>query len=399
TGSLRGDVEEEERGMGHAMSTADTAGELVEASEEIPGEPETHQESDIDIAPTTFDLPSEEPALPNNDPDDPDEEFFPDPLSALPPPQPASPYPLMPLVSSLPGTTALPIRLPYNDSGSELIDLPGIPRSGLATHIRPQYHSALLMRSRVTPEQYTIRAGQSLLLGGVVRITPRDLAEGEVVLAYPFLPPGGLEAHVTGTHKAVAVQTGVHSAASRGREGEVYGGSVESIATEDAKARVKSAGVWRLKWDVTKRRAGPLTEASAAGLKAGDLPFVVWSADVVVEGVGWVELVCQVRRKPRSWVGGGVERDALGAIEGPESEAPLEDDGREERGDGAKAGEEDGTPAIEVFTPEGKFVGCRRPMGGWLLGRPRPVPVHKRRERPRQSIGMVKRRQQGARAG
>jgi len=52
-----------------------------------------------------------------------------------------------------------------------------------------------------------------------------------------------------------------------------------------------------------------------------------------------------------------------------------------------------GLPEVEVYSPEGKFVGVRRPMNAWLLGGPKKAPVHKRRERPRMSVSMVKRRQ------
>ena len=57
------------------------------------------------------------------------------------------------------------------------------------------------------------------------------------------------------------------------------------------------ARVFRLEWDVTKQRTGPLTSAAAAGLSSRALPFVVFSTDILIEGCGWVELVAQVRKR------------------------------------------------------------------------------------------------------
>ena len=289
------------------MSTADTPGELAEDLQKDAQEETTPFQSM-----STADTPGElaeglvgavnEPAQTYREPalqDDPDGEAFADgedALSLLPPAQPETQYPAMPLVSSLPGTTASPIRIPYGNGKGELIDLPGVHRSSLDTYIKAEYHKELVMQSRVVPEQYTIRSGQSLLLGGIVRITP-NLGQDEVMLAYPFIPEGALAAHVTGTHKAIAIQTGVHSSHSLGREGQVYEGNISSIATEAAKGKVRSAGTFKLEWDVTKRRSGALTDVAAGKQKAANLPFVVYSADVLIEGVGWVEFVCQVRRR------------------------------------------------------------------------------------------------------
>ncbi len=97
--------------------------------------------------------------------------------SLLPPPQPSNPYPTLPLVSPLPGTTASPIRLPFgptrkNPKG-ELIDLPGLPRGNLSQYVTPEHHRTLLMEHRPTVTQHVLKEGQSLLLGGgLLRITP-----------------------------------------------------------------------------------------------------------------------------------------------------------------------------------------------------------------------------------
>ncbi|EGP92199.1 uncharacterized protein MYCGRDRAFT_53492, partial [Zymoseptoria tritici IPO323] len=207
-----------------------------------------------------------------------------DELSLLPPAQPETQYPQMPTVSALPGTTASPIRIPYGKGRGELIDLPGVQRSSLETHIQPEHHASLVMKSRVTPEQHTLKPGQSLLLGGIIRITPKT--DDLVFLAYPFTP---LKPHVSS--KAVAIQTGTNE------DGTPYTGTIENIGTQTAKGRVKSAGTFKLEWDVTKPRAGPLTDKTAGKQRAENLPFMIYSADILIEGVGWVELACQVRKK------------------------------------------------------------------------------------------------------
>ncbi|KAF2764370.1 hypothetical protein EJ03DRAFT_331891 [Teratosphaeria nubilosa] len=291
---------------------------------------------------------------PDDDDDDDDEPSDIGPL--LPPAQPETPYPSMPLVSSLPGTTASPIRIPFGNKRGELIDLPGIQRATIEQHIKPEHHKQLVMKSRIVPEQVTIKSGQSILLGGLIRITPNLAADSRLVmLAYAFTPPA-FSPHRTSTAKAVAIQTGVHPELS-GEElaGQPYTGTVPTIATALAKSRISSAGTFKLEWDVTKRRAGPLTDKAAGKQKADRLPFTVYSADLLVESVGWVELVCQVRRRSDSFL----DSDAL-------AELGM---------DGAKV------PEVEVFSPEGKYVGVRRPMNGWLLGGPKKPAVGREQRR------------------
>jgi len=292
--------------------------------------------------------------------------------SLLPPAQGETAYPVMPLVSALPGTTASPIRIPFGNGKGELIDLPGVHRSALDAHVKSEHRKEMVMKSRVVPEQFALRPGQSLLLGGLIRITSKT--DDHILLAYPFVPPA-FGPHVTGTHKAIAIQTGTHGIESRGREGDAYTGTITTIATDEAKTRVKCAGSFRLEWDVTKRRAGPVTDRAAGKQKAADLPFIVYSADILIEGVGWVELVCQMRRRSESSTSRNT--DALSFMDGS----------------AASHSNDLGLPEVEVYSPEGKFVGVRRPMNAWLLGGPKKAPVHKRRERPRMSISMVKRRQ------
>ncbi|KAI7653580.1 hypothetical protein KC319_g10476 [Hortaea werneckii] len=347
--------------------TANSASELAEGKEGLESKKDAFQETELQL-----DGKNEE---------DLDDEPFDEDVDAslLPPAQPETQYPNMPLVSSLPGTTASPIRIPFGNGKGELIDLPGVERSNLDTHIKPEHHKDLVMKSRVVPDQHNIRPGQSLLLGGLIRVSHTGGADSPNILAYPFVP-AALTPHVTGTHKAIAIQTGVHSASSHGREGEAYTGTVSSIATDASKTQIQSAGTFPLEWDVTKKRSGPLTDPAAGKQKTANLPFVVYSADILIESVGWVELVCQVRRRRKH----PATEDALSSLD--------------DRMDADQNQEEPrGFPEVEVFSPEGKYVAVRRPMNAWMLGGQKKVAVRERQARGRQSISLLKRKEGGSR--
>ena len=260
--------------------------------------------------------------------------------SLLPPPRKETPYPAMPTISALPGTTASPIRIPFGNGKGELIDLPGLARSNLDTYVRPEHKLDLVTKSRITPQKQSIKPSSSLLLGGLIRITPRtpDL----VFLAHPFVP---IDAHVTSTEKAEGIQ-------NRTRESGV------PVITEPwAGEKMKSAGTFQLKWDVTRKQTGPLTDPAAVKLKPERLPFIVYSADILIEGCGWVELVAQVRKPKQS---------ADDALMGP------------------------AFPEVEVFSPEGKYVAVRPPMGASVLGGSKPKGRNERHARPRRSMKSVK---------
>lgn len=286
--------------------------------------------------------------------------------SLLPAPQKETAYPVMPIISSLPGTTASPIRIPFGNGRGELIDLPGIARTSLDQYVRAGHRVDLVMKSRITPERLTVKPGQSLLLGGgLIRITPttRDL----IYLMHPFVP---LSTHVTSTPKALAAEAGDYST---GKESILEGGTGQ---------KMKSAGRFSLDWDVTRVQAGPLTRKDAVALKPEQLPFVVWSTDILIEGVGWVEVTAQTRRRQRLFrndgdIGGG---DALGGILTGGSEIPS-------------AEAEIPYPEIEVVTPDGKSIGVRRPMNAFLLNKPKQR-ASDTRSRPRRSMVSVKNQRQ-----
>ena len=265
--------------------------------------------------------------------------------SNLPCAPPETPFPELPLVSSLPGTTASPIRLAFGNGKGELVDLPGLERGNLEAYVMDEFKPDLIMRNRPKPEQVSIKYGQSLLVGGLIRITP--LIPDLVILAYPFIP---LRCHITSTERAIAIHT----------QQEPSG--VPSIMKIGAGNRMASAGRFPLKWDVTKQQAGPLTSKAAGGLKTTVLPFIVLSTDLLIEGCGWVELVAQVRKK---------DFENQAAAGGFFDDKPY--------------------PMVEVVSPGGRSIGVRRPLGAWLLCSHKPgSPKHT--FRARRSMKGVKKR-------
>jgi hypothetical protein len=302
--------------------------------------------------------------------------------SLLPPAQLEVPYPVMPVISSLPGTTASPIRVPFGSGKGELIDLPGVARSNLDEFVVPEHQQDLVMRSRVVPEQQTIKPGQSLVIGGgLLRITPTT--PDMVFLSYSFLP---LHSHITSTEKAVGIVSGERAT------------GLSTIMTEEAREQMSLVGTFKLKWDVTKQRAGPLTSKSAVKLKPAQLPFRVYSADILVEGVGWIELVAQVRTSKR-------DQPVLTSL--PEESADVKassDETKSEITTWTSPGvqdehiEQEIFPAVEVFSPKGKFIGVRPPMSAWLLGGKKAPAANARKSRPRMSIKSLKHSQRGREA-
>ncbi|KAE8373799.1 hypothetical protein BDV26DRAFT_271270 [Aspergillus bertholletiae] len=260
----------------------------------------------------------------------------------LPPAPQEDLYPVLPIVSSLPGTTVSPIRIPFGRGSGEMIDLPGMDRGDLADYVRDEHKRDMIMTKRRKPEQYTIKTGQSLLLGGgLVRIT--SVNPDDVLMAACFLP---IEAHVTKTEKAVEMQA----------EQRAYPG--ENIMIEGIGKQITSAGVFDLKWDVTQSHL-PTTIAKAVadkGVKPPPLPYKVVSADILIEGCGWVELTAQIRSKSTD-------------------------------GESARS-----SPQVEIFSPNGRHVGVRRPIECWkYVAEKQAVEKRKKGARGRQSIGQKKR--------
>jgi hypothetical protein len=263
----------------------------------------------------------------------------------LPPRPEEVAFPVMPMVSHLPGTTASPIRLPFGRGKGELIDLPGLPRGDLEEHVLDKHKGDLVMRHREKAKQFSIKPGQSLVVSNLFRITPQT--EDLVLLACPFIP---IECHVTNTEKAKEVLAQQNHTA------------VTGIAKPGVEHLIKSAGKYSLEWDMTKSRSGPLTRKDAVGLKTERLHYVVYSTDILIEGVGWIELAAQVRKS-------SVEATAK---------------------EGANLFEA-GIPSVEIFSPNGRHISSRQPLGAWMIGGKRKKPVSQRTQRPRRSMkGMKK---------
>ncbi|KAJ4122181.1 uncharacterized protein FOBCDRAFT_127591 [Fusarium oxysporum Fo47] len=306
----------------------------------------------------------------------------------LPPPQPAQNYPDMPLVSSLPGTTASPIRVPFGNGKGELIDLPGLARSDLDLFVKEECRQSMIMKKRIVPEQVSMTPGKSLILGGgLIRITPKN--PGLVFLAYNFTP---LEEHLTQTEKAIAFQEQTRESIG-----------VPSIMLPGIGGKMKHAGTFKLSHDVTRKRAGPLTRKNAIGLNVDRLPFRVLSTDILIEGVGYVELVAQVRAqdvamkvfpdqqpqfderaKPKQLD----TSDPFAAMRAQRIDAGTPAVKRRKEPEPVT---EPGWPAVDVFSPEGRFIDSRQPIQGWLHNKPRVLPEHKR-SRPRRSMKGAKKK-------
>ncbi|KAJ5898828.1 hypothetical protein N7495_003572 [Penicillium taxi] len=238
-----------------------------------------------------------------------------DPNSLLPPAPREDIYPVLPVVSSMPGTTVSPIRIPFGRGKGEVIDLPGMERTELEDFVRDEHKRDLIMTKRIKPTRITVKPGQSLLLGGgLVRITavnPED-----TILAACFVPIG---THITRTDKAIEMQT----------EERAYPGT--SILKEGAGSSISSAGKFDLKWDITSSNLPSLVAKAVKdkGVPIPALPYRVMAADILIEGCGWIEVSIQIRAKRSA-------EDDLPAY-----------------------------PQLEVFTPNGNHIGSRRPIGCW----------------------------------
>ncbi|CAH0001490.1 unnamed protein product [Clonostachys byssicola] len=317
----------------------------------------------------------------------------------LPPAQPLKQYPEMPMVSSLPGTTASPIRIPFGNGKGELVDLPGLARGDLELFVKPEHRQGLIMKSRIVPEQVNVKPDNSLLLGGgLIRITPRT--PGLTFLMYNFTP---LKEHLTNNEKAVEFQN--QTRVSPG---------VENITLPGVGEKMQHAGSFKLRYDVTRRRAGPLTNKDAVGLKVEQLPFRVLSLDILIEGVGYVEVVAQMHAKalepPKNLnittsrpVPEPAKQETSSSWQNS-SDDPFERMMEQRRGSGSEPPVmsrlksnpvsepepeqelyEPPWPVVDVFTPEGRFVGSRKPIEGWLNNKPLLKAKHKR-GRPRRSM-------------
>lgn len=306
-----------------------------------------------------------------------------------------------PTVSDIPGTTAAPIRVRFKTAGGagkkafgELVDLPGLERwigfgdGGLLPFVRDEKRTEFGMEKLVGSQQYTIKpgtlrnisppppraegarshiyiyiyTGQSMLIAGVILITPKTCTDaGPVVLAYPFT---SLPVHVTSTRKALQHMRDPDPGARAGMQLFQKASAPDSpdAAPPDSPdvasslpAHFASAGTYALSNTVTQLRNPFLPDKGPAALAA--LPYRVVATDLLLAGLGWVELVAQVRQHQR-------QHDEPAAV------------------------------CVEVFTPRGKGVGQRSTMGADMLRKKgeQLAGVARKTSRPRRSMKGDKKR-------
>lgn len=155
-------------------------------------------------------------------------------------------------------------------------------RGNLDLYVKEKDRQSMVLTKRIVPEQFNIMPGQSLILGGgLIRITPRT--PDVVFLAYNFT---ALPAHLTATFKAIQFQ-----------EQSRVVDDVPSIMAEGIGDSMKHAERVHLNYDVTNQQSGPLTNKHAVGMTVDQLHYRVLSRDVLIEGVGYIELVAQVRKR------------------------------------------------------------------------------------------------------
>lgn len=293
--------------------------------------------------------------------------------SLLPPARQETMYPRMPIVSSLPGTTASPIRIPFGGGKGELIDLPGVARCDIEQFVREEHRESLVLQGRVVPEQFVIKDGRSFLIGGFIRITPRD--PDLHFLAYAFT---GLKPHLTSSNKAIEVQE---------QTSEL---NIENVAVPGTGEQIKHAGAFKINHDVTKKRTGPLTARDAVGLKVDRLPYRVLSRDILIEGCGWVELTVQVRTKQLFAPRRTKQSEILQELD--LSKDPEEVERENEYSD------EPNWPIVDVYSPLGKFIGSRSPLSAWVYNKPKKSAASARKRPRRSMVGVKKREKQAKRA-
>ncbi|RAH46092.1 uncharacterized protein BO95DRAFT_514193 [Aspergillus brunneoviolaceus CBS 621.78] len=283
--------------------------------------------------------------------------------SLLPPAPREDMFPVLPVVSTLAGTTVSPIRIPFGRGRGEMIDLPGLERGDLTNYVRPEHQRNLMMTKRVKPERLTVKPGQSLLLcGGLIRITA--VRPDDIILAACFVP---FETHVTRTDKAIEMQRGDRP----------YPG--DPILRNDTVGTFASAGRIDLQWDVTHSHL-PTSIAKAVadhGKPIPELPYRVMAADVLIEGCGWVELTVQTRARSH-------------ALTVDEYDEDMDDDYL--LGASKDVAAFSRTPQVEVFTPHGRHIGSRAPLECYKYIAEKEAAVKRQaRGRGRQSISHQKR--------
>jgi hypothetical protein len=216
-----------------------------------------------------------------------------------------------------------------------------------------------------------------MLLGGLVMVTPKT--PGMIVLANPFT---NLPVHIASTEKCIRYLADPPAALADKLYQDAESikafnsnGSTAALVTEFGEERASSevsglpsaygsAGVFTLSEDVTAKRNPMLPSTSPETI--ANLPYKVLATDILLEGLGWVELTAQVRNR--------------------------RDTGYQ-------------TVDVEVFTPEGRGIGQRKTMNAYslLMEGARARGLLKKTPRPRRSMKgqkkLEKQRKRAARQG
>ncbi|EPS36536.1 hypothetical protein H072_9930 [Dactylellina haptotyla CBS 200.50] len=193
-------------------------------------------------------------------------------------------YPDMPLASKVPGTTVGPIVIDFAAGRGQLVDLPGFNRGGLLEYVAPKHVPSTVLVNKIKPTtRYVVPPGKSFLLGGLVRVKPVQGESGR---------PITLE---------IAVFANLPGHTARDDKTEAYMNRQEVDKERDfiwAKPGIgetfKSAGVFTLTDDITKKRSGPMVEKMGEEKFKKYAPFKIYATDIVVEGMGWLEVSAQV---------------------------------------------------------------------------------------------------------
>ncbi|KAK6535283.1 hypothetical protein TWF694_001751 [Orbilia ellipsospora] len=192
-------------------------------------------------------------------------------------------YPDMPLASKVPGTTVGPITIDFAAGRGQLVDLPGFSRGGMMNYVKQDYVKDVLMLNKINPTKDIVLPGQSYLLGGLVRVLPLENMTGRPVTlevaTFSNLPP-----HVAShnkAHKYLYIEKG------SGKRPFIW-------AKPGIGESVQSAGTYTLTDDITKRRAERLVRAMGEEAFEKNAPFKIYATDIVIEGIGWLEVSAQV---------------------------------------------------------------------------------------------------------
>jgi len=170
-----------------------------------------------------------------------------------------------------------------------------------------------------------------MLIGGLIMITPLTT---DCVMVNPFTV---LSIHVSSTAKCIRFLH--HPDPSNALDGKllqdpsnigILDGAPVGVETRseqwDLPSAYVSAGVYTLSNDVTIARNPRLTHSSPEAV--AKLPYKVLATDIVLEGLGWLEITAQVRNS---------QEDGFRPID------------------------------VEVFSPDGKGIGQRKTMGAYAL--------------------------------